>query len=147
MKSPVLTAGGSGPGFSRSVAPTVVCNDCLMAETALPVEGAAPVAQPSGPLPVEAGRRLIGPLALAGVLVLTAASILPRIRPAEPWSVGHIAPHVLIGGIWIAAGLIALWRQPANRVGLLMSATGFLWFTDDIYWWGSPLSLTLSTLL
>jgi signal transduction histidine kinase len=118
-----------------------------MAETALPLEGAAPVAQPSGVLPVEGGRRLIGALALAGVLVLTAVSILPRIRPAEPWSVGHIAPHVLIGGIWMAAGLIALWRQPANRVGLLMSATGFLWFTDDIYWWGSPLSLTLSTLL
>jgi len=90
---------------------------------------------------------LIPPLALAGALVVTAASVLPRIRPAEPWSVGHIAPHVLIGGIWIAAGLIALWRQPANRVGLLMTATGFLWFTGDIYWWGSPFSLTLSALL
>src|SRR5262249_61444654 len=48
---------------------------------------------------------------------------------------------------WISSGRIALWRQPANRVGVLVSATGFLWFTDDIYWWGSPLSLTLSTLL
>ena len=34
-------------------------------------------------------------------------------------------PTVLIGWTAIASGLIAWWRRPANRMGLLMTAFGF----------------------
>jgi signal transduction histidine kinase len=110
------------------------------------VEASAPAERREAASAVGSGWP-IGGLALLGVLVLSASAVLPRIRPDRPWGFWHIAPHVVIGGVWIGAGLVALWRRPENRVGLLMCASGFLWFSDDIYWWGTPLSLSVSALL
>lgn len=38
----------------------------------------------------------------------------------------------LTGGSFVAAGLVAWQRRPANRVGLLMTATGFLFFVEPL---------------
>jgi PAS domain S-box-containing protein len=35
---------------------------------------------------------------------------------------------VSAGVAFIASGLVAMWRRPANRTGALLTATGFLWF-------------------
>jgi DNA-binding CsgD family transcriptional regulator len=45
--------------------------------------------------------------------------------------------HVAIGWSFLAAGLVA-WRQrPENRLGLLMTITGVVWFGRDFDWFGS----------
>jgi PAS domain S-box-containing protein len=47
----------------------------------------------------------------------------------------------LVGGSFIAAGLIARTRRPLNRTGLLLIAVGFTWFlgglvgTNESWWW------------
>src|SRR5687768_6876865 len=40
-------------------------------------------------------------------------------------------PDLLVGWLFIACGLIAATRQPNNRSGALMVATGFTWFVGN----------------
>jgi DNA-binding CsgD family transcriptional regulator len=56
----------------------------------------------------------------------------------EPGSLTLPAPvHVAIGWSFLAAGLVA-WRQRSeNRMGLLMTLTGVVWFGRDFDWFGS----------
>jgi DNA-binding CsgD family transcriptional regulator len=56
----------------------------------------------------------------------------------EPGVLTLPAPvHVAIGWSFVAAGLVA-WRQrPENRLGLLMTITGVVWFGRDFDWFGS----------
>jgi len=56
----------------------------------------------------------------------------------EPGTLTLPAPvHVAIGWSFLAAGLVA-WRQrPENRLGLLMTLTGVIWFGRDFDWFGS----------
>jgi DNA-binding CsgD family transcriptional regulator len=56
----------------------------------------------------------------------------------EPGALTLPAPaHVAIGWSFVAAGLVA-WRQrPENRLGLLMTLTGIIWFGRDFDWFGS----------
>ncbi|MEY2426814.1 MAG: hypothetical protein QOI61_2386, partial [Actinomycetota bacterium] len=54
----------------------------------------------------------------AGELVLFADD------PATPW-VAFFYPAV--AGIYAAAGLLAWWRRPANRMGALLIAGGVVW--------------------
>jgi signal transduction histidine kinase len=88
-------------------------------------------------------RRLIAWAALAGAAIAATAVVLPIVVPAEPLSGVRIARHVAIGLAWIAAGLVAAWRRPSNRIGPLMAAVGFLWFLPDVNWWHSPLPYTV----
>src|SRR5919109_3184309 len=83
-------------------------------------------------------RRLVAAAAAAGIVVATVATVLPLIVPAEPVPADRIARHVAIGVAWIAAGLVALWRRPRNRIGILMAAVGFLWFLPNLDWWKAP---------
>jgi signal transduction histidine kinase len=39
---------------------------------------------------------------------------------------------LVIGLSWVGAGLVALHRRPENRTGLIMVATGFLWFLAQL---------------
>src|SRR5215210_4196074 len=39
---------------------------------------------------------------------------------------------LVIGWGFIGAGLYAWWRRPQNRVGALMTATGFLFFVSEL---------------
>ena len=41
---------------------------------------------------------------------------------------------VAFGGLWIATGLVAWQRRPANRVGLLMIALGFTYLVGQLSW-------------
>lgn len=88
-------------------------------------------------------RRLIAVAAVAGTAVAAMAAVLPVIIPAEPLPPERIARHVAIGVAWIAAGLVALWRRPANRIGMLMAAVGFLWFLPNLDWWHAPAAYIL----
>jgi signal transduction histidine kinase len=83
-------------------------------------------------------RRSLVAAAGAGVAVATAAVVLPIVIPAEPLPAERIARHVAIGVAWIAAGLVAAWRRPTNRIGPLMAAVGFLWFLPNLEWWHAP---------
>jgi signal transduction histidine kinase len=48
--------------------------------------------------------------------------------PNDPlWSI----PDLLVGWSFIGCGLIAVSREPNNRTGLLMAATGFAWFIGN----------------
>src|SRR5438067_927521 len=56
----------------------------------------------------------------------------------EPGVLTLPAPvHVAIGWSFVAAGLVAWRRRPENRIGLLMTLTGIMWFGRDFDWFGS----------
>jgi signal transduction histidine kinase len=83
-------------------------------------------------------RRLLVVLALAGVAATaTAIALVVFGHGFDFRGPGGLAQDVVtdvIGGIWIAAGLIAWRRRPDNRVGPLMTAIGFLDVAQDLYW-------------
>src|SRR5436190_22795662 len=45
--------------------------------------------------------------------------------------------HVAIGWSFVAAGFVAWTQRPENRLGLLMTLTGIVWFGRDFDWFGS----------
>jgi DNA-binding CsgD family transcriptional regulator len=56
----------------------------------------------------------------------------------EPGVLTLPAPvHVAIGWSFLAAGLVARRQRPENRLGLLMTLTGIVWFGRDFDWFGS----------
>ena len=56
----------------------------------------------------------------------------------EPGTLTLPAPvHVAIGWSFVAGGLVAWRERPENRMGLLMTFTGILWFGRDFDWFGS----------
>ena len=73
-------------------------------------------------------RRALWALAIAGAVVL-----LTQIALVSEANFDHdeglwIALDVFIGGGFVGVGLFAWYRRPDNRVGTLMTATGFAWF-------------------
>jgi signal transduction histidine kinase len=54
--------------------------------------------------------------------------------------------QILVDGIWIACGLVALARWPDNRTGLLIVALGLADMSNQLYW-DASLPFTLSTLV
>src|SRR5438876_2227692 len=74
-------------------------------------------------------------------LVMLAAALGVYAIGLAIWERGTLtlpAPvHVAIGWSFVAAGFVA-WRQrPENRLGLLMTLTGIIWFGRDFGWFGS----------
>ncbi|MET0816647.1 MAG: histidine kinase, partial [Solirubrobacteraceae bacterium] len=73
-------------------------------------------------------RRALGLVAIEGIVVgLVALAIV--------LSSDHVESRGAVAGLWlfvgwsfIGAGLIAWWRRPDNRFGVLMTAVGFAWF-------------------
>src|SRR5213593_2766100 len=45
--------------------------------------------------------------------------------------------HVAIGWSFVAAGVVAWQQRPENRLGLLMTLTGIVWFGRDFDWFTS----------
>jgi signal transduction histidine kinase len=43
----------------------------------------------------------------------------------------HWIPDLAVGWTFIGCGLVAAWRRPESRSGLLMAATGFTWFVGN----------------
>jgi signal transduction histidine kinase len=84
--------------------------------------------------------------AFAGLLVATAASVLPgTVGPDAPPL--QIVRHAAIGVAWTTAGLVAAWQRPGNRIGPLMIAFGFLWYLGDINFWDAAFPFTAWLLL
>jgi DNA-binding CsgD family transcriptional regulator len=48
-----------------------------------------------------------------------------------------VVVHVAIGWSFVAAGIVAWHQRPENRMGLLMTLTGIMWFGRDFDWFGS----------
>ena len=63
---------------------------------------------------------------------LGAASATSRSRSATTVNHGFIAFALIIGGSFIATGLVALARRPENRFGLLLYAVGIAWFVGTL---------------
>ncbi len=62
---------------------------------------------------------------IAGVLSLVVAFSSDHLDQVQ---VGAVVFYPLIGWSFIGTGLFAWWRRPANRLGALMAAVGFVWF-------------------
>jgi DNA-binding CsgD family transcriptional regulator len=54
--------------------------------------------------------------------------------------------HLAIGWSFLAAGLVAWKQRPENRLGLLMTLSGVVWFGRDFDWFGSWLADHMSEL-
>src|SRR4051812_10709480 len=48
-----------------------------------------------------------------------------------------VAVDVAVGWSFVAAGLVAATRRPDNRLGLLMTLAGIVWFGRDLDWFDS----------
>lgn len=72
--------------------------------------------------------RAVGPalvaLAAALLALATVALVLVLVGPFEPSWVPVL--FVAMGAVYAAAGLIAWWRRPANRMGLLLTLAGLI---------------------
>jgi len=77
-------------------------------------------------------RRALAAVAVAGCVTgLAAAAItLMSDHPASRGPYPFLA--LAIGWGFIGAGLLAMWRRPANRAGLLMTVVGFAWFLASL---------------
>ena len=49
---------------------------------------------------------------------------------SNPWLSGLFT--VIVGLSFVAAGLVALWRRPQATTGMLLAATGYLWFLGGL---------------
>ena len=73
-------------------------------------------------------RRALWALAIAGVFVLVTQIVLLSEADFDHDQGIWIALDIFIGGGFVGVGLFAWYRRPDNRVGTLMTATGFAWF-------------------
>ena len=64
--------------------------------------------------------------AALGAASATAIALSPTVNH------GFIAFALIIGGSFIATGLVALARRPENRFGLLLYAVGVAWFVGTL---------------
>ena len=77
-------------------------------------------------------RRALGLVAIEGVVVgLVALAIVLSSDHIEARAFQGVL-GLFIGWSWIGAGLIAWWRRPDNRFGVLMTAVGFAFFLSSL---------------
>jgi signal transduction histidine kinase len=90
--------------------------------------------------------RALAMLALAGLLVglLCAGVVLTSDH------IDHRALNAVIllgvGAAWIGTGLYAWWRRPSNRIGALMTWTGFAWLLSGFVAADAPAVFTFAVL-
>ncbi len=70
--------------------------------------------------------------ALWVVATALAAASATAIALSETVNHGFVAFALIIGGSFIATGLVALARRPENRFGLLLYAVGIAWFASTL---------------
>jgi signal transduction histidine kinase len=99
----------------------------------------------------QARRGGVGPalLALGAAGLLAGLGVLGITLASD--HVDHPVPDalmaLLVGWSFIGTGLFAWWRRPANRTGLLMTATGFAWFASELSASDDDLLFTIGILL
>ncbi|RKQ87969.1 histidine kinase [Solirubrobacter pauli] len=90
--------------------------------------------------------RALAMLALAALLVgLLAAAVIAGSDHVDDTAFA-IAFMVGVGYAWIATGLFAWSRRPANKVGALMAATGFAWLLNAFVAANSAVIFTFAVL-
>src|SRR5207247_10466660 len=75
---------------------------------------------------------------VGGAVALAAAGGIPP---------GHAALICWISLSYAVSGLVAWWRRPANRFGLLMILTGFCMLATTLTWSPAPLAHTIGLAL
>jgi len=107
--------------------------------------GAARLAsEPSRVRRLASGRLRAGVL-VGGLVTGTLAAAAPYLSSHEipvsgyaEKSTATVAAHVAVGMSFLLVGLLAWSRRPENRVGPLMTAAGFAFFSTDLGWLHSP---------
>jgi signal transduction histidine kinase len=77
-----------------------------------------------------------------GLAMLALIATSDTIDPPGAWAAGTL----LIGWSFIGVGLFAWGRRPDNRIGVLMTVTGFVWFVAAGGYTDVPLIFTLGNL-
>ena len=89
---------------------------------------------------------LVG-LAVAGVVLGLAGIALALSSDHQLVSTPIIVVGLTLGWAWIGTGLYAQWRRPGNRIGLLMTTVGFVWFINALGESDSALLFTIGSAL
>ena len=77
----------------------------------------------------------------------TVAVALVAMSDHEADTTRTVAIGIAGGVMFILAGLIALWRRPANRTGIFLAATGYLWFLGALTESNDPWVFTVGWIL
>jgi signal transduction histidine kinase len=91
-------------------------------------------------------RRMGGALvagAVATVAFKVVVTVVPRPAPPAVWIVTSSA----VGLAFLAAGIAAWRRWPANRLGLLFSVAGYAWLLPNVGWLPSALAFTFGNVI
>jgi signal transduction histidine kinase len=85
---------------------------------------------------------------VAALLVGIALGVLGIVIPltVRPRAVRYIPLDLPLGWSFLFAGALAWWRRPDNRTGLIMMATGVVWFGHSFDWLRDPLGSFLNSL-
>ncbi|MFZ0014743.1 MAG: hypothetical protein WAL25_11595, partial [Acidimicrobiia bacterium] len=83
-----------------------------------------------------------------GLLALMLASVeivvgVPLVQPTGLL----IVVNAVVGVSFVGTSIVALRQRPSNRVGVLLAATGFLWFTQTLVLLANPWAFSLGLLL
>ncbi len=89
---------------------------------------------------------LIG-LAVAGLVCGVAGIALALSSDHQLVADPIIVVGLTLGWAWIGTGLYAQWRRPGNRIGLLMTTVGFVWFINALPESNSALLFTIGSAL
>lgn len=94
-------------------------------------------------------RRSLVLLGLAALAVFVPAVAAPYLSRGEGWyfSVPVFTAFGVAGGSFLGVGLVAAWRRPRSRVGLLMMAVGLTWFVGQVGWIPAAVPWSMSQVL
>ena len=90
--------------------------------------------------------RALALLALAALLVGLLGAFVVAQSDHVDYKALTIVIAVGIAAAWIGTGLYAWWRRPRNRVGALMTWTGFAWLANVFVAANSPAIFTLAVM-
>jgi signal transduction histidine kinase len=87
--------------------------------------------------------------ALAGAGVVMGLAVVAVLLTSDMLSTGGVwaAGGLIVGWGFIGVGLFAWGRRPDNRIGMLMTATGFAWFLAGVGFSDLPLLFTIGQIL
>ncbi len=72
--------------------------------------------------------RTLVPLAAGGLVLAAVGTALVLTSDHEQNKGAFLALALTVGLSFLASGVIALWRRPDNRTGVLLVAVAYLWF-------------------
>jgi signal transduction histidine kinase len=87
--------------------------------------------------------RRTGAWLAVGAVTAVAFKVVVTVVPSPPPSTGWIVTSSAIGFSFLAAGLAAWRRWPANSLGLLFSIVGYLWLAPNVGYLPYALTFTL----